>query len=81
MPIFVMRAQARVGRRQARRMVGCFLDLVVLALAGGLGIEGALHSAAAIGDTRVSYQLVRALDEARDGDALHGMRSNASVAS
>ena len=66
MPILVMRAQARSGRRQARRMVGCFLDLVVLALAGGLGIEGALHAAAAIGDTKVSHQLVRSLEEARD---------------
>jgi Flp pilus assembly protein TadB len=66
LPIIVMRRAAKNARRQARRMVGCFLDLVVLALAGGLGIEGALHAAAAIGDTRVSHQLVRCLDEARD---------------
>jgi tight adherence protein C len=77
-PIFALRRQAKRGRRQARRMVGCFLDLVVLALAGGLGIEGALHAAAAIGDTRVAKQLVRCLDEARDAgrtpwDALEGL--------
>jgi Flp pilus assembly protein TadB len=47
-------------------MVGCFLDLVVLALAGGLGIEGALHAAAGISDSPVSLQLVGALDVARD---------------
>ncbi|MGO9341311.1 MAG: type II secretion system F family protein [Acidimicrobiales bacterium] len=77
-PIFGLRRQARKRRRQARRMVGCFLDLVVLALAGGLGIEGALHSAASIGDTRVAHQLVRCLDEARDAgrtpwEALEGL--------
>ncbi len=77
-PIFSLRRLAKKGRRQARRMVGCFLDLVVLALAGGLGIEGALHSAAAIGDTRVAKQLVRCLDEARDAgrtpwEALEGL--------
>jgi tight adherence protein C len=77
-PIFALRRQAKKGRRQARRMVGCFLDLVVLALAGGLGIEGALHAAAAIGDTRVAKQLVSCLDEARDAgrtpwEALEGL--------
>ena len=66
LPILLLKGQAKKGRRQARRMVGCFLDLVVLGLAGGLGIEGALHAAAAIGDTRVSSRLVHSLDEARD---------------
>jgi Flp pilus assembly protein TadB len=65
-PVLVLRGQAKAARRQARRMVGCFLDLVVLALAGGLGIEGALHAAAAIGDTQVSNRMARCLDEARD---------------
>jgi Flp pilus assembly protein TadB len=66
LPLIALRRAAKDSRRQARRMVGCFLDLVVLALAGGLGIEGALHAAAAIGDTRVSRELLRSLDEARD---------------
>ena len=66
LPLISLRRAAKDSRRQARRMVGCFLDLVVLALAGGLGIEGALHAAAAIGDTRVSRELLRSLDEARD---------------
>jgi tight adherence protein C len=66
LPIAALKAKATKSRRQARRVVGCFLDLVVLALAGGLGIEGALHAAAAIGDSPVSLRLVGALDVARD---------------
>jgi tight adherence protein C len=65
-PLLALRAKATTSRRNARRMVGCFLDLVVLALAGGLGIEGALHAAAGISDSSVSVRLVRALDVARD---------------
>jgi len=65
-PILELRARATKGRRQARRMIGCFLDLVVLALAGGLGIEGALHAAATVCQTRVSRRLVGALNVARD---------------
>jgi tight adherence protein C len=56
LPILALRRRAKRERRTARRMVGCFLDLVVLALAGGLGI----------GDSRVSHQMARCLDEARD---------------
>ncbi len=66
LPILVLKSEAKKARRQARRVVGCFLDLVVLALAGGLGIEGALHAAAAIGETPVSNQMIRRLEEARD---------------
>jgi tight adherence protein C len=65
-PLLALRARATTSRRNARRMVGCFLDLVVLALAGGLGIEGALHAAAGISDSPVSLRLVGALDVARD---------------
>ena len=73
LPILVLKSEAKKARRQARRVVGCFLDLVVLALAGGLGIEGALHAAAAIGDTPVSNQMIRRLEEARDAGARPGM--------
>jgi Flp pilus assembly protein TadB len=38
----------------------------VLALAGGLGIEGALHAAASISEAPVALKIVRSLDEARD---------------
>lgn len=65
-PIMALRTRATKCRRHARRSVGCFLDLVVLALAGGLGIEGALHAAAAISDSPVSLRIVGVLDVARD---------------
>ena len=65
-PVYRLRSEAKKKRRHSRRAVGCFLDLVVLALAGGLGIEGALHSAAAISESDVSLRIARALDEARD---------------
>ena len=66
LPVMVLRKLAVRSRRQARRSVGCFLDLVVLALAGGLGIEGALHAAAAISDAPVSTKIEGVLDVARD---------------
>ena len=66
LPVMLLRKRAIKSRRQARRSVGCFLDLVVLALAGGLGIEGALHAAAAISDAPVSAKIVGVLDVARD---------------
>jgi Flp pilus assembly protein TadB len=65
-PVMALRKRATSSRRQARRSIGCFLDLVVLALAGGLGIEGALHAAAAISDAPVSAKIVGVLDVARD---------------
>ena len=65
-PIIALRTRATKSKRHARRSVGCFLDLVVLALAGGLGIEGALHAAAAISDSPVSRRIARTLDVARD---------------
>jgi tight adherence protein C len=66
LPIITLRKKASRVRRHARTMVGSYLDLVVLGLAGGLGIEGALHSAALICETPLSHRLVRAMDEARD---------------
>jgi tight adherence protein C len=66
LPIIVLRKNANRVRRHARTMVGSYLDLVVLGLAGGLGIEGALHTAALICETPISQRLVRAMDEARD---------------
>ena len=42
---------AEAGKRRAdfRHALGSFLDLVVISLAGGAGVEGALSEAAAIG--------------------------------
>ncbi|MGH9019290.1 MAG: type II secretion system F family protein, partial [Acidimicrobiales bacterium] len=65
-PVLILRSRAVQARRRARRSVGTFLNLVVLCLAGGMGIEGALHAAAEIGDDAVARQIVTALGVARD---------------
>jgi tight adherence protein C len=65
-PVSGLRRRAIRGRRLARRAVGCFLDLVVLALAGGFGIEGALFSSAQLFDSPISKRIVRELEVARD---------------
>ena len=65
-PLLRLRKASRAARRAARRSVGCFLDLVVLALAGGLGIEGAIHSAAAVCETSISEKIVQAIGEAHE---------------
>lgn len=61
-----LRRHARGLRRHARRAVGTFLDLVVLGLAGGMGVEGALQSAASVGDDPILLRLASAIEQARD---------------
>jgi Flp pilus assembly protein TadB len=65
-PFMILRSEAKVAARCARRVVGTYLDLVVLCLAGGMGIEGALHAAAEVGVDPVSHRLAAALQLARD---------------
>lgn len=65
LPILVVRHAATGARRSARAAVAGYLDLVVLCLAGGMGIEGALHAAAGIADDRFSLDVAAALDNAR----------------
>lgn len=66
LPIAILSSDVKRRRREARRTVGSFLDLVVLCLAGGMGIEGALHSSAQVSDDDVSARLLGALNLARD---------------
>ena len=66
LPIAELNAQAKRGRRHARRVICSFLDLVVLGLAGGMGIESALLAAAQLGRNVVSRQMVSALSLSRD---------------
>lgn len=57
-------------RRHFRVVIGSFVDLVVLSLAGGVGIEGALHSASQASTDWAAQRMARALLAARDsGDA------------
>jgi len=60
------RSQVKRSYAQARRIVCSFIDLVNLGLAGGMGIEGALLSAAELGDSDLSQTLFGALCSARD---------------
>jgi Flp pilus assembly protein TadB len=67
LPVFLLHSKATQARRSARRVVGSYLNLVVLCLAGGMGIESALHSSARIGEDAISERILRALVLAQDG--------------
>ncbi len=60
-----VRADAAARRRDLRHALGSFLDLTVIALAGGAGVEGALVDAASIGHGVAATGLRRALQTAR----------------
>jgi len=66
LPVRSLRRRAHSARVAARRGVGGFLNLVALSLAGGMGIEGALHSSARIGVDDVSRRIGVALATAQD---------------
>lgn len=64
----VRRAEER--RHHFRIMMGSFVDLVVLSLAGGVGIDGALHAASQVSTDWAAQRIGRTLAAARDsGDA------------
>ncbi len=66
LPVLVLHSRATRARQSARRVVGSFLNLVVLCMAGGMGIEGALHASARIGEDDVSERILNALQLAQD---------------
>jgi len=66
LPIAELNAQAKRCRQHAKRVICSFLDLVVLGLAGGMGIESALFTAAQLGENVMSHRLVAALSLSRD---------------
>jgi tight adherence protein C len=53
-------------RRHVRVVVGSFVDLVVLSLAGGVGIDGALYAASQVTPDWAAQRLSRALTTARE---------------
>ncbi|HVA08057.1 MAG TPA: type II secretion system F family protein [Acidimicrobiales bacterium] len=65
-PLAALRSEAKKAKKTARTVIGSFLNLVVLCLAGGMGVESALHEAAAIADAPFSRRLVETLELARD---------------
>jgi Flp pilus assembly protein TadB len=64
-PDLGIHAEANRRRRDFRHALSSFLDLVVIALAGGGGVETALADAASIGGGWTFSYLRRALDSAR----------------
>jgi tight adherence protein C len=64
-PDLVLRSEAEKRRRSFRHAVGAFLDLVAISLAGGTGIEGALHGAVSLGHGWGFTRLNEALEHAR----------------
>lgn len=66
LPVAIVLRRARERRRHFRVVVGCFVDLVVLELAGGTGIEGALFSASQASPDWAAQWMARSLLTARD---------------
>lgn len=65
LPDLALRAEAERRRRDFRRVVGVFLDLVAMNLAGGRGLPEALLAAASISDHWSVVRLRQALANAR----------------
>lgn len=64
-PDLGVRAEAARRRADFRHVLSTLLDLVVIALAGGAGVDQALHDAASIGTGWSASQIRRALGAAR----------------
>jgi Flp pilus assembly protein TadB len=69
LPAAALHRRARERRRHFRVVVGCFVDLVVLELAGGTGIEGALFAASQASPDWAAQRMARSLLTARDSGA------------
>ena len=61
-PDLTLRSEAAERRKAFRHALSSFLDLVVISLAGGAGVESALRDAASIGEGWAFTQLRSALD-------------------
>ncbi len=64
-PDLGVHAEAERRRRDFRHALAAFLDLVVIALAGGAGVEGALADAADTGSGWAFTRIRQALEDAR----------------
>jgi len=66
LPVVALFRVANERRRHFRVVVGSFVDLVVLGLAGGVGVEGALHAATQVSPDWAAQRMARVLLTARD---------------
>lgn len=64
-PDLALRREAELRRRDFRHVVGAFLDLVAMNLAGGRGLPEALLAASSFGDHWAMVRLRQALSNAR----------------
>lgn len=85
LPDLALRTEATKRRRDFRHATGSFLDLVAINLAGGSGVEGALHSSVRAGRgwafARIRDALVRAeLAGETPWEALGGLGEQVDVA-
>jgi tight adherence protein C len=67
LPVAGLIRRATARRRHFRVVIGSFVDLVVLSLAGGVGIDGALHAASQVSTDWAAQRMGRTLLTARDG--------------
>ena len=65
LPDLGIRSEAEARRRDFRHALGSFLDLVVVSLAGGGGVETALAGAASVGEGWAFEELRHSLEAAR----------------
>lgn len=65
-PSLLLRRSAGAQRQDLVHSLACWLELVALALAGGMGIESALGAASSVGEGPWFRRIRRALDRARD---------------
>jgi Flp pilus assembly protein TadB len=77
-PIMLLNADAKDRRQHFRTVIGTYVDLVVLSLAGGAGIEESLLSASSVSSDWAAKRISKALLLARDAgesawEALSGL--------
>jgi hypothetical protein len=66
LPFATLLTRAHERRRHFRTIIGSFVDIVVLSLAGGVGVEGALYAASQVSTDWAARSMARALSTARD---------------
>ncbi|HVC71815.1 MAG TPA: type II secretion system F family protein [Acidimicrobiales bacterium] len=66
LPAVLLKAKADRAHLSARRAIESFVNLVVLCLAGGMGIESALFASARIGEGKICEDILNALVLAQD---------------
>lgn len=65
-PVLSIAAEAKQRRRHFRIVLSTYVDLVVLSLAGGVGVEGALLASSSVTTDWAAARMARALAKARD---------------